>query len=120
MKLARFQAADLTERIGLVVADGIVDLSKHLKNGPAGMLDMIDSWSDYKPLLERLAVQEADIPVDACQLLAPVARPGKIRPRGRVGDEAARQPDVVCKDAHRHQRAAGDDRLAQSIRATGL
>lgn len=98
MKLASFVTPTLSERVGLVVADGIVDVAKHLGQAPAHMLDLMEKWSDYRPQLEGLAAKAADIPLESVRLLPPVRRPGKILGIGlnyadHVAESGMNKPD---------------------------
>jgi 2-keto-4-pentenoate hydratase/2-oxohepta-3-ene-1,7-dioic acid hydratase in catechol pathway len=79
MKLATFQTSGTKPRVGLVVTDGLVDLSMHLSNAPADMTSLIAAWSTLEAKLEFIATnQVADFSLDSVKLLAPVPRPGKI------------------------------------------
>ena len=77
MKLATFSPeADATPRLGVVVDDGIVDLSQ-CGSVPADMTAMLEQGID--PLAISAAIEGLDlIPLAAVALHAPVMHPGKI------------------------------------------
>ncbi len=78
MKLATFEKGD-GERIGLVIGDRILDLSRALPDVPRDMKELIGNWPQWKPELERLAREaEAHFAISDVHLLAPVPRPQKI------------------------------------------
>ncbi len=78
MKLARF-LYEGSERIGLVVAEGMIDVAKHKPGSFSSMTALLDDWAALGPLLGELqADTPADYPLSSVTLLAPVARPGKI------------------------------------------
>ena len=84
MKLATFQTAGGRPRPGIVVADGVIDLSLHLADAPSDMISLIEGWPLLKAKLDALVgKQKADFPLSAVTLLAPVPRPGKILGIGR-------------------------------------
>jgi 2-keto-4-pentenoate hydratase/2-oxohepta-3-ene-1,7-dioic acid hydratase in catechol pathway len=79
MKLATFKTVGKDARVGLIVFDGIVDLSLHLRKPPADMIGLIANWPACQAQLEFIVTnQRADLPFDAAILLAPIPRPGKI------------------------------------------
>jgi 2-keto-4-pentenoate hydratase/2-oxohepta-3-ene-1,7-dioic acid hydratase in catechol pathway len=79
MKLATFSTPGTPARIGLVVADGIVDLSLHLRHAPVDMIGLILQWKKFRPQLEFIVTnQKADLTLDAANFMAPIRRPGKI------------------------------------------
>lgn len=78
MKLVTFQTPGSASAVGLVVASGIVDLSKQLVPPVSSMTALMEGWEHYRPVVERLANAPADVPLDVATLLAPVPRPGKI------------------------------------------
>lgn len=77
MKLATFSPeADATPRLGVVVDDGIVDLSQ-CGSFPADMIAMLEQGID--PLAISAAIEGLDpMPLAAVALHAPVMHPGKI------------------------------------------
>lgn len=77
MRLARF-ATGPTEKLGLVVDGGIVELAKRLPDLPARMLTLIENWSAFRERLASLASSEPDHRLEDVQLLAPVETPQKI------------------------------------------
>jgi 2-keto-4-pentenoate hydratase/2-oxohepta-3-ene-1,7-dioic acid hydratase in catechol pathway len=100
MKLATFQTAGSRPRPGIVVADGIIDLSLHLADAPTDMIGLIEAWPLLKAKLDSLAAgQKADFPLSAVTLLAPVPRPGKILGIGlnyadHVAESGMAKPDA--------------------------
>ncbi len=78
MKLATFTAQGSTPRLGLIVADGIVDLARYVADLPDTMIELIAAWEQFQPAIAALAHRPADLAIDTVELLAPVPRPGKI------------------------------------------
>lgn len=76
MQIAAFERHG-TEGIGIVVPDGIVDLSPRLP-GAATIIEVITCWSEYHSLFASAARSPADFALADIRLLAPVPRPGKI------------------------------------------
>lgn len=99
MKLATFQTPGTAPRIGLVVSDGMVDLSLHVRGLPTDMTSLIAAWSTFQVQLERIATQRgADLSLQSVSLLAPVPRPGKILGIGlnyadHVAESGMKRPD---------------------------
>lgn len=77
MKLATF-AIDGRSRPGLVVAEGLVDIVKHLPAAPAQLMDLIASWERFAPRIVELETLRPDVSLDVVRLQAPITRPGKI------------------------------------------
>lgn len=78
MKIARF-LYESSERIGIVVPQGVIDVTKHKPESFPSMTAVLDGWLTLRPLLDELeASTPADFPLSSVTLLAPVARPGKI------------------------------------------
>ncbi len=78
MKIARF-LYESSERIGIVVPQGVIDVTKHKPESFPSMTALLDGWLTLRPLLDELeASTPADFPLSSVTLLAPVARPGKI------------------------------------------
>lgn len=79
MKFATFSEGNL-QRVGIVVenASGIVDVSRHIPEGPRDMIGLISRWKELRPKLERIASNAADFPVSFVHLHAPIPKPGKI------------------------------------------
>ncbi|HZZ11499.1 MAG TPA: fumarylacetoacetate hydrolase family protein, partial [Paraburkholderia sp.] len=64
---------------GIVVDGGVVQISKHIAEAPASMIELIEAWSAFSERLHALSKNgRADHPLDAVTLLAPVPRPSKI------------------------------------------
>lgn len=79
MKLVSFSEGGDGHRIGVVVQDRVVDVSRHLADAPRDMVVLIEHWSVWKAGFEALVNSESgDIGVADVTLLPPVARPGKI------------------------------------------
>ena len=80
MRLCRFD----DNRLGLVAADGIRDVSAALAKLPAASYPfprhdaLIAHLEDLRPEIERLARAAKAVPVDRVKLLSPLANPGKI------------------------------------------
>jgi 2-keto-4-pentenoate hydratase/2-oxohepta-3-ene-1,7-dioic acid hydratase in catechol pathway len=78
MKLASFETGD-GERVGLVLAERILDLSRAMPAAPREMNELIREWPRWAPELERLSRQAAPhFALSDVHLLAPVPRPQKI------------------------------------------
>lgn len=77
MRLATFSSADAA-RPGVIVDDGVLDISRHIKGAPRTMIDLIADWQHFRPKLELLARTPADFRLDAVKLHAPVMRPRMI------------------------------------------
>ena len=77
MKIARYKIGS-ESRLGLVSGDGVIDLTSRLDNSPSDSIDLMTRWPDIKGQLADWAQDAADHQLGAVQLLAPVARPGKI------------------------------------------
>lgn len=76
MKLATF-VADGSERTGVVVGDGIVDLSG--QSWPSDMIGLISAWSRVKSDVARfVAASKPHFALSQVHLKAPVPRPSKI------------------------------------------
>jgi len=78
MKLASFETGG-GERVGIVLAEGLLDLSCALPDAPRDMKELIRNWGRWKPELEQLSREgEVDFALSDVHLLAPVPRPQKI------------------------------------------
>lgn len=81
MKLCLFKSSgDATVRLGLMVADGVIDASS-LAAGPDGqavMCSVIDRFDALRPELEALIAQGGALDHAEVTLMAPLPRPGKI------------------------------------------
>jgi len=79
MKLVTFSLQGGSPETGIVVDDGVVQISKHIAEAPAGMIALIDAWQAFSERLQALSTNgRADHAIDAVTLLAPVPRPSKI------------------------------------------
>jgi 2-keto-4-pentenoate hydratase/2-oxohepta-3-ene-1,7-dioic acid hydratase in catechol pathway len=76
VKIARYSYAG-QEGLGLV-NEGIIALRKHLPDAPCDMIGLIAGWDAWAGPVGGLLDQTPDYPLDAVQLLAPIARPSKI------------------------------------------
>lgn len=77
MKLATFSTSS-ADRIGVVVADGVVDVGKHVPGVPVAMRDLIAQWPAFGAKVAALAQRAADFPMSAVSLRPPVPEPRKI------------------------------------------
>jgi 2-keto-4-pentenoate hydratase/2-oxohepta-3-ene-1,7-dioic acid hydratase in catechol pathway len=77
MKLATFTHQD-RRRIGVVVDDGIVDLSAAAPELPNEMVAFLEAGSDAMQRARRAAAEAAPIPLAEVRLEAPVLRPPKL------------------------------------------
>lgn len=78
MKLVTFSAGG-TPRIGIVKAEGIIDVARHEPHAPSDMALLIAQWAGWKDRLATLAThREPDHALDRSTLSAPVTRPGKL------------------------------------------
>lgn len=77
MKLVTFEA-DGRERTGLVVRDGVVDISQAEPSLPRGMIGLIEAWPSAEGALRRLEAADPHWTLSSVRLKAPVPRPGKI------------------------------------------
>jgi len=77
MKLATFTHQD-RRRIGVVVDDGIVDLSAAAPELPTEMVAFLEAGSDAMQRARRAATEGAPIPLADLRLEAPVLRPPKL------------------------------------------
>jgi 2-keto-4-pentenoate hydratase/2-oxohepta-3-ene-1,7-dioic acid hydratase in catechol pathway len=79
MKLVTFNTSDGAASVGLVVGDGVIQVSAHIADAPRDMIGLIAEWPAFRDRLQQLAdTQPVDFPLDAVTLFAPVPRPGKI------------------------------------------
>ena len=77
MKIARFDAGQGAE-IGIVTDEGMVSVSRAAPQLPTDMAAVIADWDSYSSEFERLSSEGTAIELNPAQLLAPIARPGKI------------------------------------------
>lgn len=99
MKLVLFQeAGDEYPRPGVLVGDGVVDVSSAIGSTLEGLPDrlmqrIIDQFDQLRGTLERTAGGNAPQPLDRVQLRAPITRPGKILCCiGNYWEHAQREP----------------------------
>ena len=79
MKLVMFSKGAEDARIGLVVNESLIDVSRHLADAPRDMIGLMNQWPVFQAKFESLAASErADLALADVTLLAPVPRPGKI------------------------------------------
>ena len=79
MKLVMFSKGAEDARIGLVVNESLIDVSRHLADAPRDMIDLINQWPTFQSRFESLAATErGDLALADVTLQAPVPRPGKI------------------------------------------
>lgn len=89
MKLTLFSRAT-QPGLGLVVADGIIEIARHLPTAPRSMTGLMAAWDDLAGPLAGIAQAPADFALADVTLLAPVPRPGKIMGIGlNYADHAA-------------------------------
>jgi len=77
MRLATFSTNDVS-RPGLIVGDGVLDISKHLVGAPRDMTELIANWPHLQSKLEILAGKPPDFKLDAVTLHPSVPRPRMI------------------------------------------
>jgi len=77
MRLATFSTND-APRAGLIVSDGVLDISLHLVGAPRDMTDLIANWSQFHAKLDALARTPFDYRLDAVKLHPAVPRPRMI------------------------------------------
>lgn len=65
-------------RLGAVIGEGIVDISRHVSGAPGDMIGLIREWQTVKPRLEQAAAGRPDRTLSSVRLRAPIPRPGKI------------------------------------------
>ena len=87
MRIARYRKQG-TEGLALVNDAGIVDL-QHV-GAPADMVTLIANWSVWRDKVAQLSSAPADATLADIELLAPIARPGKVMGIGlNYADHAA-------------------------------
>ncbi|HEY3776789.1 MAG TPA: fumarylacetoacetate hydrolase family protein [Rhizomicrobium sp.] len=97
MRLVTYVAA-AGPRLGAVVGEGIVDISRHATGAPGDMISLIRQWDMVKPRLEQAVVGRPDQALRSVKLRAPVLRPGKILAIGlnyldHIAETGAQKPD---------------------------
>jgi 2-keto-4-pentenoate hydratase/2-oxohepta-3-ene-1,7-dioic acid hydratase in catechol pathway len=81
VKIALFQSGSDNVRPGVIVDDGIVDVSSVVPPGqsPQATIEaIIDGFDTLKPLLERAAQAAEPVPLDQVRLRSPLPRPSKV------------------------------------------
>jgi 2-keto-4-pentenoate hydratase/2-oxohepta-3-ene-1,7-dioic acid hydratase in catechol pathway len=79
LKLATFTQSAGEPRIGIVVDDGLIDVTRQLSDAPTDMVVLINHWDAWRSRFESLvSAGNPDLTLAAVTLQAPVARPGKI------------------------------------------
>ena len=79
MKLVMFSKGAEDARIGLVVNESLIDVSRHLADAPRDMIGLMNQWPVFQAKFESLAASASgDLALADVTLLAPVPRPGKI------------------------------------------
>ena len=98
MKLVTF-GADGASRIGIVTADGVIDVSRHVPGVPGDMIDIISGWAEWGPKLAAAAGRGADVSLAAAHLAAPVRNPRKVFAIGlNYADHCAESGLEIPKD----------------------
>ncbi len=77
MKIARFDAGQGAE-IGIVTDQGLVPVGRAAPQLPNDMIAIIAGWDQFQAEFQRLSTTGETIGLEPQQLLAPIARPGKI------------------------------------------
>lgn len=116
MRLLTYRAHGGPDRLGVVAADGVADVSELLGDGPWTMSRVLDDGAASLARI-RAAVDAgpvgAVIPLASLELRAPVSRPGKIVAVGRnyrehAAEEAAAVPEAPLLFAKLPSALVGD------------
>lgn len=78
MKLARYVQPQSSPALGLVTANGVVPIARHLPEAPADMIGLIADWDLHKMSIAGLDGVADCLPLAEVKLLSPIQRPGKI------------------------------------------
>ena len=79
MKLVSFSEGAGPIRVGIIVNERVIDLSRHLAGAPGDMIGLMTDWPAWRAKVEAVATKETgDFAIAGVTLLAPVPRPGKI------------------------------------------
>jgi 2-keto-4-pentenoate hydratase/2-oxohepta-3-ene-1,7-dioic acid hydratase in catechol pathway len=98
MKLAQFSEQGAAG-IGVVVADGLVDLRSRLPSKVKTMVDLIEHWNEVRTAIKYFSTLSPDFSMEQVTLTAPVSRPGKIMGIGlNYVDHAAESKMELPKD----------------------
>lgn len=111
MKLVTFSTNGMT-RIGIVSADGVIDVARHGGSIPLEMLDLISEWDRHFVRLTAIARAQPDLPLSQVKLHAPVPRPRKILALGlnyadHIAETGAAMPTVQTWFAKMPTAASG-------------
>jgi 2-keto-4-pentenoate hydratase/2-oxohepta-3-ene-1,7-dioic acid hydratase in catechol pathway len=77
MKIARYSHEGVVS-IGLVEGEGLIRISGRIDAVTDSMVPLIENWDLLRAAVERLSGSAIDVAVSDVELLAPIARPGKI------------------------------------------
>lgn len=77
MKIARYKLTG-APRLGLIVDDGVVDLTGRLAGEPSDSIMLMQEWASLREQVEALAPMTPDHQLSAVSLLTPVTQPRKI------------------------------------------
>jgi 2-keto-4-pentenoate hydratase/2-oxohepta-3-ene-1,7-dioic acid hydratase in catechol pathway len=98
MKLAQFTEQGAVG-IGIVVANGLVDLRNRLPSSVKTMVDLIEHWGEVHTAIKTYSTLAPDLAMEQVTLTAPVSRPGKIMGIGlNYIDHAAESKMELPKD----------------------
>jgi 2-keto-4-pentenoate hydratase/2-oxohepta-3-ene-1,7-dioic acid hydratase in catechol pathway len=78
MKLVRYLQPQSSPALGLVTANGVVPIARHLPQVPADMIGLIAAWDFHKTSIAGLDEVADCLPLAEVKLLSPIERPGKI------------------------------------------
>ncbi len=77
MRLATFSTGD-RRRVGMIVGDDVIDVSRHAADAPTDMMDLIARWPEFRERLGAAATRSSDFALREVKLHAPVLRPRNI------------------------------------------
>ncbi len=98
MKLAIFSHDD-SSRVGIVLGDTCLDVSRYITGAPTDMVGTIARWSELRPKFEAVAKRPGDFNLSAVKLHAPVSHPRKIFAIGlNYADHCAESGLEIPKD----------------------
>jgi 2-keto-4-pentenoate hydratase/2-oxohepta-3-ene-1,7-dioic acid hydratase in catechol pathway len=78
MKLVRYAQPQGSPALGLVTANGVVPIARHLPQAPVDMIALIADWELHKTSISGLEAVADCLPLPEVKLLSPIQRPGKI------------------------------------------
>lgn len=104
MKLCRYVQHG-EAKLGVVVDGMILDIAAAHPGAPRDMIALIEAWDDWRAPLAALETQADGVPLVEADLLAPIARPGKILAMGlnyadhiaETGNEPPKNQVWFCK-----------------------